>query len=896
MVTNLFIESEPFTVEPGSAQLNIVKGWDYSADESLVKPLRNQEPKGVAADGTSRIYLSVSPKAGIKYIENISLTLKDETTGYSDTRLLGKVIPATVTGSYSEEGNNANSTVAVNNADGQDVYHFWYVAPDDFTGIDEDINKSSRLVKAVFDVKFTDNTTTQEFCYIEVVRPALMLVHGLASSGESCWKDFSLRNNLNYKRDNRFIVKEAIDVWPDVSFDKNAMGLLHIIEPYAKKSTFEAMNLLMMNKGYASNRVDYICHSMGGCILRYAVENYYDNFHSVRNYKKGFTNKVITINTPHEGSPVSDMLAAMLDFIYSNKYAKFGNEILSMFYDINDLYENYRYENWALNPFHYVSPTQIEPLALQNILIWWSVLFENDYDIPYKRNFTRTAAVRNLGIADGVRFMKTTPVNAHLIAGDLFPPIQDWKTFGTLDFSGFNNYFSRYESFQKTINWIEKGLEFFLKVKEINGQTVTADFDEFVNTISELSNATEELGKPLKVIDTFLSLVNAIIHAANTASFVADFDLVVPLKSQLAGNYNIQNSTIVNGYGANHMSIVNNTESGNIVENLLNSSIKTVSKFGPIPPSIPQVRTLRGINQTEITSIKFHPYSSEVDINKIEITPPTPEMVFSGSEMPVYVKIKDLASLKYVELNFQGETYRKFDVEGEELIFNVPVGKTKLGNSHIITKANYFYPDSMYTAYAGAVVNVVTEETPIAFSCSQKIFRCNVEDVIRPGYEVIYPTFISRFGVNREMNVTILGKKIVDFDADDCSFIAKEEGTTYIELDYKGLKDTVYFMIEKSESPIVANEEFYPEEAAHSSLDAVVYPNPVDHEFTLVVNCVDNEQIVVAIYNLYGQKVDDRTFTGNSAVFNTSRYPKGVYLVQITTESGRSVTRKLVKR
>jgi triacylglycerol esterase/lipase EstA (alpha/beta hydrolase family) len=72
----------------------------------------------------------------------------------------------------------------------------------------------------------------------------------------------------------------------------------------------------LRNQGYATNRCDYIGHSMGGCVLRYALDHYNNHFYrsgsssnlDYKNYGRGYVNKTITINTPHNSSPWADIL------------------------------------------------------------------------------------------------------------------------------------------------------------------------------------------------------------------------------------------------------------------------------------------------------------------------------------------------------------------------------------------------------------------------------------------------------------------------------------------------------------------------------------------------------------------------------------------------------------
>ncbi|UKM64362.1 alpha-amylase family glycosyl hydrolase [Flavobacteriaceae bacterium GSB9] len=70
-----------------------------------------------------------------------------------------------------------------------------------------------------------------------------------------------------------------------------------------------------------------------------------------------------------------------------------------------------------------------------------------------------------------------------------------------------------------------------------------------------------------------------------------------------------------------------------------------------------------------------------------------------------------------------------------------------------------------------------------------------------------------------------------------------------------------------------------------------IYPNPVNNTFSI------NKPIdAISIYNVTGKLV--KTFTGNlqkHQAFNISELPKGLYLVKITTDRDRKITKKIVK-
>ena len=60
---------------------------------------------------------------------------------------------------------------------------------------------------------------------------------------------------------------------------------------------------------YACSKVDYVSHSMGGCVGRYAINFFPSYYYSKLNYSKGFINKFITINSPHNGSYLANWVS-----------------------------------------------------------------------------------------------------------------------------------------------------------------------------------------------------------------------------------------------------------------------------------------------------------------------------------------------------------------------------------------------------------------------------------------------------------------------------------------------------------------------------------------------------------------------------------------------------------
>ncbi len=177
------VESNWFEILPVNTNTNIRvdKLFDFSFPTA---PLNIQ---GVAADGVARIYVKIKKEnqgTGAA-IQTVSVSLEDGIN--TSTSLLGKIQKATEINSYSLEANNANSTTASNSSPVNNEFWFWYVAPDDFTelGSNQLASASERIVKLNFTVTFADGTSQNKIEEIKIVRPPLVMVHGLASSADA---------------------------------------------------------------------------------------------------------------------------------------------------------------------------------------------------------------------------------------------------------------------------------------------------------------------------------------------------------------------------------------------------------------------------------------------------------------------------------------------------------------------------------------------------------------------------------------------------------------------------------------------------------------------------------------------------------------------------------------
>ncbi len=375
--------------------------WDFSGNRP------NEKPIGVVADGTARIYVKFLKKTGNnKTISNVSVAVTDPIyPAIAESRLLGKLLKANDTSGYSKEANAATLTNANSNTSGLgNVFWFWYVAPDDFVRNTNDTLKSIRKLNLEAIVTYSDNSTDNVAEEIEIIRPPVMFVHGIGGSEES-WDDFfySMNGTPRYftiEKDSPWKFRRALNMYPAGSFKQNAQLLLtltnsgfklnsDIAESYNVNS-FQYFLQQMRNKKYSCNRVDYVAHSMGGDMARAAINFYSSEYkpsetlqRKFKNYDKGFINKLITLNTPHNGSPLADLT---IEKFSQNTIAKnlFQGSYSSGF------------ESYLISSF-------FNTIANTNKL---------DFNSP-------TEALKNLRFGvSGVKF-EVSNVENHLIAGDL---------------------------------------------------------------------------------------------------------------------------------------------------------------------------------------------------------------------------------------------------------------------------------------------------------------------------------------------------------------------------------------------------------------------------------------------------------------------------------------------
>lgn len=140
---------------------------------------------------------------------------------------------------------------------------------------------------------------------VDVVRPAAVFAHGLASSSET------FDPMLGYIRPMGLFVDSALYALDYATTATDSYATNSEVVPTAISATLSAMK----NSGYANKKVTMIGHSMGGILTRLYMQSgeYNDDIL-----------KVITIDTPHYGSQLADFA---LEFKDSDSQLKVFSEM-----------------------------------------------------------------------------------------------------------------------------------------------------------------------------------------------------------------------------------------------------------------------------------------------------------------------------------------------------------------------------------------------------------------------------------------------------------------------------------------------------------------------------------------------------------------------------------------
>jgi len=717
--------------------------WDFSYPE------RSNPVVGVCADGVSRFYIKLKKEPGSHTITSVHLQLSDELESTSN-RHLGKLMIANVTDRYNIEANSAIHTT-INDSRTSEELWYWYVSPDDFVRNDnaDDKSRMLRQVRVKINVHYSIGNPESETRVVNIVRPPLVLVHGFAGD-PGMWDEF--------KRDieNMFISKFVFTprIKTNRSFDQCGEALLN----QNQRDNFEDDNSLpgiiirARRSGYACNQVYYIGHSMGGCIIRAAAKKYY--YKSYLNYSMGFVNRLITLDTPHQGSPIADLIT---NFYYLLDYIQARSLRDELIYDHgnrdNDL----------------------------------GRMIRSGFDLDRTDNSIHiSGSLRNLQAAQAGRYIFTNNnIRSYLIAGDFFP--------GSSNLNNLNWDFSYGIELHNFVDWINDFLPYTLSTIHRSVFYKWGDGNlAFEIFLDHSKNRTE---KAFRLLDL---MCNKIL---GTEAFLANSDLVVTVKSQLAGKQSFYSVNTFdkfqtndpNSLGIGHTFFNSCYEAQDVkakVKEVLNYPGNSTNFLYEIPET-PSTNPILGSLISNGNSVN----NFSIDSNRyINILSPVPgEIQFVDSSLIVNFTISDTAKLKFVSLYFQGEQY--IDTSSSfAFSFNIPVSSNELDSCIVNVFAVYSENDSMEFSNEYRKVYVQSNALPMELRVTDDVINMAANDTVKPEYRTVFQSFIHDGNLS-DISATIENPSIVSFNSINKSFQSLASGETSAIVSIGSVRDTIYFNV-----------------------------------------------------------------------------------------------------
>lgn len=279
---------------------------------------------GASADSATQVLVQVF--GSLNTGDQIQLTLSDESGPSANGASAGYLTALPANGMDSRASGGVITVTAVATGSGTAMAFAVYHSPTDFarTG---NVNDSTASVRSVT-LGATDTTagtsTTQT---VNIVRPPVVFIHGLwgspsdfmssdggvlgAFTGQVPWKISFARFDQNVS---------ATSTNPDyvnpqtgfVTIPGNTLGFLYAatqVLPQVRAAVADYKYSGVAGGQIAATQVDVVAHSMGGNVTR--TLPLLSGYAGQDTYTQGYVHKLITLDTPHTGTPVAaDALSA----------------------------------------------------------------------------------------------------------------------------------------------------------------------------------------------------------------------------------------------------------------------------------------------------------------------------------------------------------------------------------------------------------------------------------------------------------------------------------------------------------------------------------------------------------------------------------------------------------
>lgn len=222
------------------------------------------------------------------------------------TQILTITLPSAKDGTLSSLSDQTTKAGTIDvapviNAKGESVVMAVYTAPDSY-GTAQALDRNGRTSK--ISVQEKGNPSTNEDIAFNIFTPPVILVHGMWSK-PAVWRDGGFYQSL---KNANFPEVELAD-YSNSNYTTFMPSINPATYPSGVKSLYTSVPKAIRfykNSSIAVSQVDVVGHSLGGLMTRSFTQTP-DN-KVAANFSQGYVHKLITLGTPHLGSPLGPFL------------------------------------------------------------------------------------------------------------------------------------------------------------------------------------------------------------------------------------------------------------------------------------------------------------------------------------------------------------------------------------------------------------------------------------------------------------------------------------------------------------------------------------------------------------------------------------------------------------
>jgi pimeloyl-ACP methyl ester carboxylesterase len=292
-----------------SSSATSIAAEDFIADVT-------REASGIAADGTSLGLVAVEiENTGSQFDPQNTLPIKLEVVGEDPATLksYGTLHPFTKNFPTTPPTGSGSQTLQLDSfveVEGRYFAVALLQAPDSLARHESYLREQGVLShaeeKSVLTLKASDRLGNElGEANITLYAPPVLMIHGLWSS-QKAWQKFAEALTTMYR-----YPAAAIDIIDYSDYqgkgpDKKAYSYRYQPIQDEVASKIDQAIKKARDLGIIATQVDVVAHSMGGLVTRYYAGR--PGYKNSSNYREGAINRLITVATPHLGSPLADWL------------------------------------------------------------------------------------------------------------------------------------------------------------------------------------------------------------------------------------------------------------------------------------------------------------------------------------------------------------------------------------------------------------------------------------------------------------------------------------------------------------------------------------------------------------------------------------------------------------